>query len=129
MFGLGDVFEFYPPTVDHRKYALCLGVDDSGFCQCIFLNSQNLFEGDIPFDCARFGMLQASGTGLTVVSLSTPQRYDERRLKLYKANGLGMLSRDVVYEILEFCEARRARKLTGQEKTLIVSRLTEYLSD
>jgi hypothetical protein len=128
MFALGDVFEFFPPTVDHKKYALCLGVDRFGFCQCIFLNSKNNFAGDIEFDCARFSMIPTSDTGITVVSLSTPQRYDDQRLLLFKAAGLGVLSRDVAFEILQFCEARYARKLTGQEKTLVVHRLTEYLT-
>jgi hypothetical protein len=125
--AIGDVFELYPPTVNHKKYCLCLGQDQVGFTVCLFLNSEHKFERDLPCDCARFEMLPASDTKLTVVSLSNFLRFDDRRLKLYRAKHLGKITPDVAAEIVEFCRAGNAKGLNRLEREFIVSGLAKVL--
>ena len=125
--AIGDVFELFPPTVNHKKYCLSLGQDDSGFTICLYLNSHNDFEHDLPCNCARFGMIEPSSTGLTVVALSNPQRFDDRRLGLFKAKFLGKMSADVAAEIVAFCKDGKARKFSKAEIRFVISRLDTIL--
>jgi len=123
----GDVFELYPPTVNHKKYCLCLGQDEFGFTICMFLNSEHKFERDLPYDCARFEMIPASDTNLTVVSLSNFLRFDDRRLRLYRAKHLGKIAADIAAEIVEFCQAGNAKGLNRAEKEFVISRLGQVV--
>lgn len=121
--AVGDVFELFPPTVNHKKYCLSLGQDESGFTICIYLNSHNDFEHDLPCDCARFDMIAPSDTGMTVVALSNPSRFDDRRLTLFKAKRLGTISKDLAAEIVAFCKDGKARKFSKAECRFVISRL------
>lgn len=124
MFSLGDILHIDAPIVDHKKYHISLGNNEYEVVLCLFINSDDRFEGSVSFDDTRFPMLPRSKTGRSAVSLSMLPRYNERQLALFKARKLGELSKDVAVEIATACET--AKTLTREEKRFVIERLTTY---
>lgn len=123
-FAVGDILHIDAPIVDHKKYHICLGANEYVVTLCLFLNSDDGFEANVVFDCARFPMLPPSKTGLSVVSLSMLPRYNEKQLDLYKATKLGDLPKDVASEIAAACAT--IKTLSRVEKNFVIERLTAY---
>lgn len=104
--------------------AICLGDNEHIVTMCLFLNSENRFEGNVEFDCARFPMLPESKTKLSVVSLSMLPRYTQRQLQIYNAQKLGELAKDVARELAIACGD--IKTLSRPEKAFLIERLTAY---
>lgn len=123
-FATGDILRIDAPIADHKKFHICLGDNEYVVTICLFLNSEDRFEGNISFVCARLPMLPPSRTGLSVVSLSLLPRYTEKQLQLYRAEKIGELPKDVAAEIVEAC--RLVKTLSRPEKAFVIDRLSAY---
>lgn len=123
-FDLGDILLIDAPIADHKKYHICLGQNEFIVTICLFLNSDNKFEGCITFNNEAFLMIPPSKTGKSVVSLALLPRYTEKQLAAYKAVKVGELSKDIAGEIALACAT--IKTLSRVDKAFVVDRLTLY---
>jgi hypothetical protein len=127
MFAVGDVVEIYAPQAGHKKYHVCICVNDGAAHQFLYLNSDPTFEGTIAVDCARIPCLPVSETGKSVVTFAYLPRYNDRQLKLYKAKRLGVLDVSVAKEILEFVAT--VKTLNTADRTLVSAGLKAIIGE
>jgi hypothetical protein len=93
MFSVGDIVRIYDPTTGYPKYHLCIfEVDEHGVCQFLYINSGQGYEGDFVVADTDIDCLPRSPTGDSVFSCNYLVRYNERQMKLYKAQKLSVLS-------------------------------------
>ena len=120
-FAPGDILALDSPVAGHKKYHLCLGENEHGVIICLFFNSEAGFLDNQPFDCARFPMLPASGTGLTVAAYSLLPKYNPRQLSIFKAVKLGEIDKTVAAEMLAF--ASGIKSLSRPDKAYVLAQL------
>lgn len=125
-FVAGEVVEVFSASAGHKKYHISLGQNEYAVTLCIFLNSDDRFEGNVAFPDSDFPMLPKSKTGKTVVSLANLPRYDDRQLAMFKAVKLGDLPKPVAAVILD--AVKRSVTLTRPERDFAVAALSAYIN-
>lgn len=125
-FAVGDIILLDSPVADHRKYHLSLGTNESLVTICLFLNSDDRFEGSLVFDCSEIPDLPPSKTGKSVVSLTMLPRFNERQLQIFRAKKVGVCPRHVAEAVI--AASATAKALTKPERLFIVERLTQFVS-
>lgn len=124
MFDVGEILLIDAPITDHRKYHLSLGVNEHLVTVCLYLNSENKYADNIEFDCADFEMLPESKTGKTVVSLTALPRYNDRQLRIFRAQSVGWLDKAIAAQIA--AHSLNAKALTAPERAFVAKQLYDY---
>ena len=122
MFEVGDIVKVFAPQAGHEKYHICIviGVDGGAF-QFLYLNSDPTFEDTFVCDCTKIPCLPVSKSGKTAVSFALLPRYNERQLRLFKAEKLGVLEPTLAVEIHK--TASSAKTMTTAERKIVLAAL------
>jgi len=122
---VGDIILCDAPTVDHKKYHICVlecGEDGSAAC-FLFINSKQGWPGDCVFSNKDFPCLPPSKTGQSIVSLSYIIRYNKRQLRLFRAQKVGRLEKDIARKLAAF--AKNVPTLTEKERRIVLNGLAK----
>ena len=100
---IGDIVKIFAPVAGYEKYHFCVCIPENGNAGCfLFLNSDPTYKDCLAVDCNRIPCLPVSKTGKTAISFSLLMRYNEEKLRLYSAQVIGDMPKDVLAEMIEF---------------------------
>lgn len=122
---VGDIVLCDSPIAGHAKYHICvLACGREGQAACfLFLNSEGrVWKGDSVFENGDFPFIPPSRTGKSVVSLSLLVRYDEKKLRLYRAKKIGRLSLSVARRLES--DVRLGKALPEADKKIVLAGLS-----
>ncbi len=119
MFAVGDVVSIFAPTVGYDKYHLCIKIgEDGGAHQFLFMNSEERFDSEYSVNCRRVPCLPPSRTGKTVFSFTMVPKYNDKQLKIYRADKKGSIDSVLAADLLQHVEG--VQTLTKSEKRTIL---------
>lgn len=103
MFSPGDVVQFWNEDAEKKKYHLCINVNGC----FLYLNSPKpkTYPGDFQIDRSDIPCLPPTSEGYSIISCSVVLRRNLVSLKRLKAKKLGVVSRQVLLDLVAIIES------------------------
>ena len=115
---VGDIVRIFAPTAGKKKYHFCVCIPENEIAGCfLFLNSDPNFRDCLSFDCERIPFLPVSQTGKTAISFSIMLRHSDEKLKLFGAEVLGEMPKDLIAEMIGFLDT--VTSMPSKEKAIV----------